>query len=120
MSEAKDAKKRKEPFPGAYYLAGAITIGLMLFFLFLGASLPPGVAGFLVAFVLGLTVNPKYVPFPFFLFAAIFKYVPFFLGLFALLGLLQVFYGHPLLFLLGGLVGMGAPYLAYRLRKPAK
>jgi hypothetical protein len=46
--------------------------------------------------------------------------VPFFLGLFALLGLLQVFYGHPLFFLLGGLVGMGAPYLAYRLRKPAK
>ncbi|MFN4232896.1 hypothetical protein [Thermus sp.] len=64
MSEAKSTpKKPKEPFPGAYYLAGAITIALMLFFMVLGATLPPGIAGFLVAFVLGLTVNPKYVPF---------------------------------------------------------
>ena len=79
MSEAKDArKKRKEPFPGAYYLAGAITIGLMLFFLYLGASLPPGVAGFLVAFVLGLTVNPRYVPF--FLVAGMFSAAMGFLG----------------------------------------
>jgi hypothetical protein len=79
MSEAKDThKKRKEPFPGAYYLAGAITIGLMLLFLALGASLPPGVAGFLVAFVLGLTVNPKYVPF--FLVAGIFSAAMGFLG----------------------------------------
>ena len=78
MSEAKDAKKRKEPFLGAYYLAGAITIGLMLLFLVLGASLPPGVAGFLVAFVLGLTVSPKYVPF--FLLAAIFSALMGFLG----------------------------------------
>ncbi|WP_448567429.1 hypothetical protein [Thermus sp.] len=46
--------------------------------------------------------------------------VPFFLGLFALLGLLQLFYGHPLFFLLGGLLGAGLPYLAYRLRKPAR
>jgi hypothetical protein len=78
MSEAKDAKKRKEPFPGAYYLAGAITIGLMLLFLVLGASLPPGVAGFLVAFVLGLTASPKYVPL--LLFAAIFSALMGFLG----------------------------------------
>jgi hypothetical protein len=79
MSEAKDArKKRKEPFPGAYYLAGAITIGLMLFFLYLGASLPPGVAGFLVALVLGLTVNPRYVPF--FLVAGVFSAAMGFLG----------------------------------------
>lgn len=64
MAEAKGTRKRpKEPFPGAYYLAGAITIALMLLFMALGASLPPGAAGFLVAFVLGLTVNPKYVPF---------------------------------------------------------
>lgn len=79
MAEAKDArKKRKEPFPGAYYLAGAITIALMLLFLALGASLPPGVAGFLAAFVLGLTVNPKYVPF--FLVAGIFSAAMGFLG----------------------------------------
>jgi len=46
--------------------------------------------------------------------------VPFFLGLFALLLLLQLFYGHLLPFLLGGLLGVGLPYLAYRLRKPAR
>ncbi|MGQ9692306.1 MAG: hypothetical protein ACUVQC_02360 [Thermaceae bacterium] len=55
--------KVKEPFPGAYYVAGGLTLGLMLLFIALGASLPPGVAGFLVAFVLGLTVSPRYVPF---------------------------------------------------------
>ncbi|MDM7324974.1 MAG: hypothetical protein P3W93_008375 [Thermus sp.] len=72
MSEAKDARKKpKEPFPGAYYLAGAITITLMLLFMAIGATLPPGVAGFIVAFTLGLTVNPKYVPF--FLTAGIFS-----------------------------------------------
>ncbi|WP_022798477.1 hypothetical protein [Thermus islandicus] len=79
MSEAKDARKRrKEPFPGAYYLAGAITIALMLLFLALGANLPPGVAGFLVAFVLGLTVNPRYAPF--FLLAGVFSAAMGFLG----------------------------------------
>ncbi len=79
MSEAKDArKKRKEPFPGAYYLAGAITIALMLFFLALGANLPPGVAGFLVALVLGLTVSPRYAPF--FLLAGVFSAAMGFLG----------------------------------------
>ncbi len=63
MAEAKRTRKKvPEPFPGAYYLAGAITIALMLLFLALGASLSPGVAGFLVAFVLGLTVSPRYVP----------------------------------------------------------
>lgn len=66
-------KKVPEPFPGAYYLAGAITVALMLLFLALGASLPPGVAGFLVAFVLGLTVSPRYVPF--FLLAGVFSAV---------------------------------------------
>ncbi|GAA6744052.1 hypothetical protein [Thermus antranikianii] len=79
MSEAKSTpKKPKEPFPGAYYLAGAITIALMLFFMVLGATLPPGIAGFLVAFVLGLTVNPRYVPF--FLLAGVFSAVMGFLG----------------------------------------
>ncbi|WP_038057804.1 hypothetical protein [Thermus amyloliquefaciens] len=79
MSEAKNTpRKPKEPFPGAYYLAGAITLTLMLFFLILGATLPAGVAGFLVAFVLGLTVNPKYVPF--FLVAGVFSAAMGFLG----------------------------------------
>ncbi|GAA6756097.1 hypothetical protein Thermus77420_15730 [Thermus thalpophilus] len=79
MPEAKRARKKvPEPFPGAYYLAGAITIALMLLFLALGASLPPGVAGFLVAFILGLTVNPKYVPY--FLAAGVFSAVMGFLG----------------------------------------
>lgn len=70
--------KLKEPFPGAYYVAGAITIGLMILFIALGASLPPGVAGFLVAFVLGITVNPRYVPF--FLAAGVFSALMGFLG----------------------------------------
>jgi len=79
MSEAKHARKRrKEPFPGAYYLAGAITLALMLLFLVLGANLPPGVAGFLVAFVLGLTVSPRYAPF--FLLAGVFSAAMGFLG----------------------------------------
>jgi len=46
--------------------------------------------------------------------------VPFFLGLYALLLLLQLLFGHPLPFLLGGVLGAGLPYLAYRLRKPAR
>ena len=46
--------------------------------------------------------------------------VPFFLVLFALLLALQLYFGYPLFFLLGGLLGVGLPYLAYRLRKPAK
>ena len=70
--------KLKEPFPGAYYVAGAITIGLMILFIALGASLPPGVAGFLVAFVLGITVNPRYVPL--FLAAGVFSALMGFLG----------------------------------------
>ncbi|WP_038045637.1 hypothetical protein [Thermus caliditerrae] len=79
MAEAKGARKKpKEPFPGAYYLAGAITLALMLLFMALGASLPPGVAGFVVAFVLGLTVSPRYVPF--FLAAGVFSAVLGFLG----------------------------------------
>ncbi|APD09980.1 MULTISPECIES: hypothetical protein [Thermus] len=46
--------------------------------------------------------------------------VPFFLGLYGVLFLLQLLFGHPLAFLLGGLLGVGLPYLLYRLRKPAK
>ncbi|GLV47618.1 hypothetical protein TJA_07880 [Thermus sp. LT1-2-5] len=47
-------------------------------------------------------------------------WVPFFLGLYGVLFLLQLFFGHPWPFLLGGLVGVGLPYLLYRLRKPAR
>ncbi|MDM7324975.1 MAG: hypothetical protein P3W93_008380 [Thermus sp.] len=46
--------------------------------------------------------------------------VPFFLALYGILLLLQAFFGHPLPFLLGGILGVGLPYLAYRLRKPAR
>lgn len=46
--------------------------------------------------------------------------VPLFLGLFGLLLLLQALFGHPLPFLLGGALGAAPPYLAYRLRRPAR
>ncbi|ADW22570.1 hypothetical protein CSW37_10920 [Thermus scotoductus] len=46
--------------------------------------------------------------------------VPFFVGLFALLFLLQLLFGHPIPFLTGGALGVGLPYLVYRLRKPAR
>lgn len=46
--------------------------------------------------------------------------VPLFVGLYALLLVLQLFFGYPLAFLLGGLLGVGLPYLGYRLRKPAR
>ena len=42
-------------------------------------------------------------------------------GLALALGLfLQLFYGHPWAFLLGGLLGAGLPYALYRLRKPRR
>ncbi|GAB5601620.1 hypothetical protein FJNA_01440 [Thermus sp. FJN-A] len=46
--------------------------------------------------------------------------VPLFAGLWGVLFLLQLLFGHPLPFLLGGLLGAGLPYLRYRLRKPAR
>lgn len=46
--------------------------------------------------------------------------VPFFLGLFLLLFVLQLWRGEPLFFLLGGGLGLGLPYLAWRLRKPKR
>ncbi len=73
-----ETKRRKEPFPGAYWLALFITLGLMLLGIAIGASLPPGVAGFGVAFLLGLTVNPRYAPF--FLVAGVFSALMGFLG----------------------------------------
>jgi len=53
----------REPFPGAYVLGLVITLFAMYVVLAVGSSLPPGVAGFFVAFLLGLTVNPKYIPY---------------------------------------------------------
>ncbi len=72
------SRPKKEPFPGAYYLGLLITLGLMLLFMALGASLPPGWAGFLVALVLGLTVNPRYAKA--FLLAGLFSALMGFLG----------------------------------------
>jgi len=57
-----EAKRTREPFPGAYFLGLFITLLVMYLVLAVGSSLPPGVAGFFVAFMLGLTVNPKYAP----------------------------------------------------------
>ncbi len=59
--KAKD-KPNKEPFPGAYFLGLIITLGLLILVVAVGASLPPALSGFLVALLLGLTVNPKYAP----------------------------------------------------------
>ncbi len=58
-----ESKRVREPFPGAYFLGLAITLLVMYLVLAVGSSLPPGPAGFLVAFLLGLTVNPKYAPY---------------------------------------------------------
>ncbi len=58
-----ETKRVKEPFPGAYFLGLAITLLLLYLVLAVGSSLPPGLAGFGVAFLLGLTVNPKYAPY---------------------------------------------------------
>lgn len=57
--KAKD-KPNKEPFPGAYFLGLIITLALLVAVVAIGASLPPALSGFLVALLLGLTVNPKY------------------------------------------------------------
>jgi len=46
--------------------------------------------------------------------------VPLFLGLFLLILALQLWRGEPLFFLLGGGLGLGLPYLAWRLRRPAR
>jgi hypothetical protein len=57
-----DKSARKEPFPGAYYVGLAITLALLLLMIVVASALPPGPAGAFFAFVLGLTVNPKYAP----------------------------------------------------------
>ncbi len=58
-----ETKRVKEPFPGAYFLGLAITLLLLYLVLAVGSSLPPAVAGFGVAFLLGITVNPRYAPY---------------------------------------------------------
>jgi len=60
MSSEADA--RKEPFPGAYYAGLFITISILLLLVVITSAMPPGPAGATFAFFLGLTVNPKYVP----------------------------------------------------------
>lgn len=55
-----EAKKTREPFPGAYFAGLAITLFLLYLVLVVGSSLPPAVSGFAVALLLGVTVNPRY------------------------------------------------------------
>ncbi len=57
-----EARTNKEPFAGAYYAAAFITIALLLLLIVITSAMPPGVAGFIFASVLGLVVNPKYAP----------------------------------------------------------
>lgn len=56
-----ETKPNKEPFAGAYFLGLAITLAIFIGVVAVGAGLPPAVSGFVVAFGLGLTVNPRYV-----------------------------------------------------------
>ena len=53
-------KSIKEPFPGAYVVGLVITLGLLVGMVVVGAGLPPAISGFIVALLLGLTVNPRY------------------------------------------------------------
>ncbi|RIH81155.1 hypothetical protein Mlute_02883 [Meiothermus luteus] len=59
MEKSKE-KPSKEPFPGAYFIGLVITLGLLVLVVAVGAGLSPALSGFLVALMLGLTVNPKY------------------------------------------------------------
>lgn len=60
MANKATEKPSKEPFPGAYFLGLVITLGLLIVVVAVGAGMPPATSGFLVALILGLTVNPKY------------------------------------------------------------
>ena len=53
-------KRRKEPFPGAYFLGLALTILALYLVLLVTSALPPFWAGAVGAFLLGLTANPRY------------------------------------------------------------
>ncbi|MER3425905.1 MAG: hypothetical protein C4300_08615 [Thermus sp.] len=79
------------------------------FFFFLRPN-PEGLALALGLALGGAALAYRERPFP----------VPFFLGLFLLLLAFQLWRGEPLAFLLGGGLGLGLPYLAWRLRKPAR
>lgn len=60
MAEKAKEKPSKEPFPGAYFIGLVITLALLIAVVAVGAGLPPALSGFLVALLLGLTVNPRY------------------------------------------------------------
>ncbi len=60
MAEKSKAKPSKEPFPGAYFVGLFITLALLVGVVAVGAGMAPALSGFLVAGLLGLTVNPKY------------------------------------------------------------
>lgn len=60
MAHKATEKHSKEPFPGAYFVGLAVTLGLLIVVVAVGAGMPPATSGFLVALLLGLTVNPKY------------------------------------------------------------
>ena len=62
MAEKAKEKQSKEPFPGAYFIGLLITLALLIVVVAVGAGLPPAISGFLVALLLGLTVNPRYAP----------------------------------------------------------
>jgi len=53
-------KRRKEPFPGAYFLGLVLTLFALYLVLLLASALPPFWAGAVGAFLLGLTANPRY------------------------------------------------------------
>lgn len=60
MANKATDKPSKEPFAGAYFVGLFITLGLLIVVVAVGAGMPPALSGFLVALLLGLTVNPKY------------------------------------------------------------
>jgi len=60
MADQPKEKPNKEPFAGAYFVGLVVTIGLLVAVVAVGAGLPPAISGFSVAFLLGITVNPKY------------------------------------------------------------
>lgn len=51
------------PFPGANFVGFIITLLVFLVVVAIAAGMPPGAAGFLVAFLLGLTVRRKWAVF---------------------------------------------------------
>ncbi len=99
-----ETNTRKEPFPGAYYVGLVITLALLLFMIVIASSLPPGPAGAFFAFLLGLTVNPRYAPW---------------FALAGLLGALLGFWGREPMVAWGGVALMVAEAIVYA-RRPRK